>query len=108
MGKRVQIGEVINITAAADLIGGEVVAFGTRGGVVARDTAIGEIAALQIEGVFEFPATLVDTIALGDLLYWDDATKQLTVSATNNTLLGKATTEKAGSVEGVVCVKLEG
>ena len=108
IGKRVQNGEVINFTAAAALSGGDVLAFGTRGGVVVKDTASGDLAALQIEGVFEFTGLTADTIAFGDALYYDTAASVVTVTVGSNILLGKATTEKAGAVAGTVNVKLEG
>ncbi|RLF25437.1 MAG: hypothetical protein DRN01_06405 [Thermoplasmata archaeon] len=104
VGKRVQIGDVVNITAAADLTGGEVVAFGSRGGVVAADALTGEIAAVQIEGVFQFTAATADTISFGDPLYYVAGEATITFGGIT---LGKAVTEKAGAVAGTVNVKLE-
>ncbi len=104
VGKRVQIGDVVNIAASKDLIGGEVVGFGSRGGVVAADALTGAIAAIQIEGVFQFTATTADTISFGDPLYYvaGEAT-----TTSGGITLGKAVTEKAGAVAGTVNVKLE-
>ncbi len=107
VGKKVQDGDVINIIAATDLSGGDIVAFGARGGVVTTDALTGELTGLQIEGVFEFTAVTADTFALGDAVGYNIATDDVTAGA-GDVPLGKATTEKAGALAGTVNVKLEG
>jgi len=107
VGKKVQDGDVLTITAGAALTGGTAIAFGTRGGVVLASAAIGELASLQVEGVFEFTATTGEVIAFGAAMYYIVATKLVTTTAGSNIPLGRATTEKAAGVAGVVNVKLE-
>ena len=105
---RIQDGEVINITAATDLQGGEVIAFGDRSGVVMADAKIGDLVGLQLDGVFRVSAASGDTVALGDTLYWDSSNAVATTDSNSNTnkRLGYACSEKASGVDGVVLVKL--
>ena len=105
---RLQDGEVINITAAADLTGGEIIAFGDRSGVVMNDAKTGELVGLQLEGVYQVNTKTADTVALGDTLYWDDGNGEATTDANSgaNKRLGYACTEKAASVAATVNVKL--
>ena len=107
IGRYVQEGKVIDIVATADVVGGEPVDFGTRVGIASFDAVTGEDVSLQLEGVFEFTATNADVIALGDKIYLDNVGGILaTTTATSNQTIGYATTEKAGTTDGVVLVKL--
>lgn len=105
---RIQEGDVINITAAADVKGGEVMAFGDRTGIVMNDASTGELVGLQLEGVFRVVAADADTVALGDTLYWDDGNAVATTNSNSgaNKRLGYACSEKAAAVAGTVLVKL--
>ena len=107
IGRYVQKGDVVDVVATADVVGGEPVDFGARIGLASADALIGDTVALQIEGVFEFTATNVDVIALGDKIYLDNVGGILaTITATSNQTIGYAVTEKAGATDGVVLVKL--
>jgi predicted RecA/RadA family phage recombinase len=103
--KRVQEGDVINIYPGADVVGGDVLAFGSRGGVVTTDAAAGDLTGLQIEGVFQFTGREANAFALGDVCYYENG--EVTTTS-GGILVGKATTEKAAGVVGTVNVKLEG
>ena len=106
-GRYVQKGDVINIVATSDVVGGEPVDFGARVGIASASALTGEDVSLQLEGVFEFTATELDVIALGDKIYLDNVGGILaTTTATANQTIGYATTEKAGATVGVVLVKL--
>ena len=103
----VQEGKVVNVTAPADVSGGDPIDFGTRVGIASTDALSGEDVALQLEGVFEFTATTADTIALGDKIYLDNVGGvEATIVSTSNQTIGYAVTEKAGAVAGTVLVKL--
>ena len=106
-GRFIQKGEVVDIVATADVLGGDPIDFGTRVGIASADALTGEGVALQLDGVFEFTATTADTIALGDKIYLDNVggVEATTVSTSNQTI-GYAVTEKAGAVAGTVNVKL--
>ncbi len=43
------------------------------------------------EGVFNLPKVSAQAWAVGDKIYWDDAAKLMTTTATDNTLVGAAT-----------------
>lgn len=107
IGRYVQKGDVVDIVASADVVGGEPINFGTRVGIASFDALTGEDVSLQLEGVFEFTAVTANTIALGAKIYLDNVGGiEATTTVTDNQIIGYATTEKAGAVAGVVLVKL--
>ncbi len=71
----VQAGDAVDYTPASDVAAGDVIVQGDLVGVATRDIAAGELGALAVAGVFDFPkATGVgSTIAVGSIVYWDDA-----------------------------------
>lgn len=90
MKNYVQDGKTISFTPTAAVASGEAVLLG-----MLLVVAIGAIAANTpgegvAEGVFELPKKSTDVVALGVALYWDDAEKEITTTATDNTLVGKA------------------
>jgi predicted RecA/RadA family phage recombinase len=107
VGRKVQEGDIIDVIAPIDLLGGDPIDFGDKIGIASTDALIGELVAMQIEGVFEFDGALTDTFAFGDKVYLDSVgRKEVVVSPTNNKLVGYAVSEKAGAVAGKVRVKL--
>ena len=107
IGRFVQKGDVVNIVATADVVGGQPIDFGTRVGIASFDALTGEDVYLQLEGVFEFTAVTADTVALGDKIYLDNVGGiEATITATANQTIGYAVTEKTGAIAGVVLVKL--
>lgn len=86
----IQDGDAMDYTAGATITSGSGVLVGKRLGVAQLDMVSGTKSALAMEGVFSLPKLSTDVVAQGDLLYWDDTNKRLTVTTTNNTLAGFA------------------
>ena len=63
MAQKNSEGNAINYTAAAAVTSGDIVAVGTLKGIAVRDAAIGDLAALAVEGVYavESAVTAVGT-----------------------------------------------
>ena len=53
-------GRVIDFTAAADLVAGQIVAVGDIKGIVERPVVDGQLGALAVEGVFRVPSAVTD------------------------------------------------
>ncbi len=100
----IQAGVVLDHTAAADIVSGEVVVMGVRVGVALADIATGDTGAVQVDGVFEVAKTSANTPAQGAALYWNSTADEATTTASGNTLMGYAV-EAAGA--GVLTVKVK-
>jgi predicted RecA/RadA family phage recombinase len=100
-------GQTIDYTPTADIAAGEVVVQGDLVGVARLDIPAGNRGALAVEGVFDFAkATGTGTaIAVGAIVYWNDAANQATTSATGNKQLGKCV-QAAGNNDATVRVRL--
>lgn len=85
MAKYVQKGNSIDYTnSGADAIAaGDVVSLTTRIGIAATDIAKGETGTLAVSGVFTIPKTASLAIALGDKVYFNTTTKQITKTDTD-------------------------
>jgi len=85
-------GASIDYTPAADVAAGDVVVQGDLVGVAKLDIKANKLGALAVEGVFDFAkATGAGTaIAVGAVVYWNDAANQATTVAAGNKLLGKS------------------
>ena len=77
----VQPGNVLDHTAAANLVSGQAVLVGKRLGVALTDIANGSQGPVSVEGVWSLPKKAGDTPAQGDLLYWSAADSALTTTA---------------------------
>ncbi|MBW1712589.1 MAG: DUF2190 family protein [Deltaproteobacteria bacterium] len=106
-------GEVMTITAGADLSSGQPVIVGDMAVVALVDIANGETGAAAAEGVFELPAATA-AIDQGVKVYWDAdgdpvggeaGSGACTATATDNDLLGIAWEAKAAG-GATVLVKL--
>lgn len=92
-------------TGAIDV--GEVVPLGTTMiGIASTAGLTGEVISLEIEKAWSIPAATADTIAVGDLLYFDATNRVLTKTSTANVRAGRAISAKAGSVAGSVYIKI--
>lgn len=91
-------GEILNHTAAANIVSGQPVLIGAKLGVAVADIASGASGALAVDGVFELAKLSTDVVAQGALLYWDATNSRLTTTATANTLVGYAASAASGSV----------
>ena len=86
----VQRGEQIHYVPTTDRAAGEVVVQGDFVGVTVRPIAANTLGTLVVSGVFDFPKSTGAAYTAGQVLYWDDANKVATDTATGNKLLGKA------------------
>lgn len=94
-------GEAIDHVAAADIVSGEAVVIGDRIGIAATDIASGATGALKVKGVFELAKLSTDVIAQGDAVYWNDTSKEITLTSAGNTPAGYAA---AAAGDGAVLV----
>lgn len=97
-------GEVLTVVAAAPIMAGDFVKIGGGGltGIAANTADTSEQTEVALTGVFEMPKAAV-AIAQGDKLYYVDADKNLSKTASGNTFAGYA---YAGAVAGDATVML--
>ena len=89
-------GKKMDLTCTAAVAMDEVVVVGTIVGIASTAGAIGDVIALDVEGVYELTAK-TEAFTQGALLYWDATNKYLTTTATDNTLAGIAWEAKGAS-----------
>lgn len=99
MAKFYQMGKTIDYKnpGTTDIGYGHVIPLGTRVGVAEATIPAGDLGAVRVEGVFIMPAAAAEVYAVGAALYWDATAKQITSTATGNTLAGWAVEPKAAS-----------
>lgn len=103
MKNLVQKGDVVTITAAAAGTSGSGLLIGKLFGVLTADVAVGAEVELALVGVFTLPKTEAQAWTVGAAIYWDDAAKVCTTTATSNTKIGHALAVAANpSTTGVV------
>jgi len=109
MATRVQTGNTVDYTPGADVAAGEVVVIGELVGVSERPIPSGELGAIAVEGVFDFPKATGggSAITAGSQVYWDVAEQVAKTNAESgaNKLIGKTTADTADADE-TVRVKL--
>ncbi|HOX08380.1 MAG TPA: DUF2190 family protein [Planctomycetota bacterium] len=98
-------GNAIDYVPVADVAAGSVVVVGDLVGVTKRNHKAGELAALAVAGVFDFPKATGagSAIAAGAKLYWDEADKVAKTDdeAGANKYLGKSVKAAADADEAV-------
>ncbi len=103
----IQPGHVVTFTAPAGGIQtGAGMLSGSLFGVASTTAAAGAEVEGAVEGVFELPKA-ADDVSFGERLYWDETAKNVTTTATDNTLIGAAVASAASSVA-TVRVRLNG
>ncbi|OUQ35639.1 DUF2190 family protein [Faecalibacterium sp. An122] len=85
----VQVGDVIDYTAAEDLSFGDVVDLSTRIGVAGAAIARDAAGPVQVTGVYRIPKA-TGAVTVGQALYWAKSAKNLTTTADSNTPAGWA------------------
>ncbi|MDK2124153.1 DUF2190 family protein [Parachitinimonas caeni] len=101
----VKSGQVMDVRASSPIRSGEVVVLGKRLGVALGDIAVNQLGAVQMQGVFLLPKNPADAVSQGDLLYWNASNRQLTSTASGNTLAGYAfAPAAAGSSSAELCL----
>jgi predicted RecA/RadA family phage recombinase len=103
----VQTGDVLTIPAPAAVSSGAVIIAGALKGVAAGDAASGAQVDVSTRGVFDIPKVAADVFAVGDTVYFDEATNLATVTATGNAEIGFAVAA-AGDGAASVRVKFNG
>lgn len=109
MKNYVQKGDNITVTAAAAAASGEGVLIGSLFGIAAGDAGIGDDLDLVTVGVFAMSKVATDVMAVGGVVYWDDAAGLVTTddNTGSNPAIGIAVT-LAGNPSGSVNVRLNG
>lgn len=107
MKNYIESGDVLVVTAAAEINSGDVVITGSLIGVSVADAAVGEKVAVNLKGVYSLPKKAADTIDQGQAVYWDTTPGEVTETSTDNTLIGYAFAAAGGSTT-TVQVKLIG
>lgn len=107
MKNYVQTGDNLTIPAPVDILSGDVVSVGSLIGIAAENALTGNDFDLVTRGVYSLPKVAALAIAIGDKVYWDNAAKLVTKTASGKTLLGVAVTA-AANPSGSVDVRLNG
>ena len=84
IGKHINDGTTINVTATGDVAHNEVITISKRIAVAVTAASTGQVFAAHTEGVFLLPAKTGEAFAQGDELFWD------------GTVLSKTGTVRAG------------
>jgi len=92
----VHAGHIVNHTPTTALAAGQVVVLGELVAVATYPVEANQTCGLAVQGVFDF-AKGSTAIALGALVYWDDAANIATTTATGNKLIGKVIRAAAAS-----------
>ena len=85
-----QPGKVMDYTAGANIVSGQVLVIGTKIGVALQDIANGATGSVQMAGVFELNKLATDVVAQGAALYWDAGNTRLPTTVGANVLAGYA------------------
>ena len=78
MKNYVQKGDVLTLTAPANVTGGQGLMVGDLFGVVAGDALNGEQFDLHVVGVFDLPAETADTFSVGQIVFWNRVSGKVT------------------------------
>ena len=90
MKNYVQPGKTVTMTAAATIVAGAGVLFGSLFGVACGDAALGEDVEIMTRGVFDITKTSAQAWTAGDKVYWDNGNEECTTVAAGNVLIGVA------------------
>ena len=103
----IQDGNIITITAAANIASGEGVLIGSIFGIAATDAVAGDAVEIATVGVYELPKLSAAVFAQGDPVSWNDGTGKVVVPATGMAPIGVATVA-AGNATTTIKVRLDG
>lgn len=107
MKNYVQDGHVLSVAAPYDVASGGGVLVGSLFGVALSAAATGATVVVQTCGVFTLAKTSAQAWTVGAKVYWDNTAKEVTTTATNNTLIGCAV-EAAANPSATGTVRLNG
>lgn len=103
----IQPGATIPVTAPYAVSSGQGVKVGSLFGIAVYGAAQGAPVEIKREGVFDITAVTADVASQGAKVYWDDTGRKITTTATNNTVVGAVTADKANG-ESTARVLLDG
>ena len=103
----VAVGNTLTLPAPAALTSGQGALIGSIFGVAQKDAASGEEVAFLVTGVLDLPKAPSQAWAVGAKVYWDNAARVTTTTASGNTLIGVAVAA-AGASTASVRVRLSG
>ena len=103
----VQPGETLTLAAPATVASGAGVLIGSIFGVALGNAASGALVDINTEGVWTLPKVSALAIAVGDVIYFDNATGLVNKTSSGNTKIGVAVTATANP-SGTVRVRLNG
>lgn len=99
-------GRVIPFYLLDERVVGDIVPVGvSMVGIAVHSGLAGEKISLEIEKVWTIKAKDTDVIAVGDVVYWDDTLKVITIDNTDTVYAGRAMSAK-GATAGTINVKI--
>lgn len=99
-------GKVIPFYCTGEVVVGDVVPVGvSMVGIAVQSGLVGEKISLEIEKVWTIKAKDTDVISVGDVVYWDDSLKVITIDNTDTVYAGRAMSPK-GATAGTIDVKI--
>lgn len=102
-------GDVLEITAGADIKSGDGVLLGSLFGVAAVDIANGARGNINLTGVYTLPKAPSQAWTVGAAVYWDASEARCTTTASTNKRIGAAVAAVgSGAGETVGVVRLNG
>lgn len=107
MKNYVQPGHVLTIPSPAVVASGQVVISGAIIGIAAGDAESAAPVDVAVGGVYELPKVSALAISIGDILYFDAATKLVNKTSSGNTKIGVAVSA-AANPSASVKVRLSG
>jgi predicted RecA/RadA family phage recombinase len=84
----IQDGEVLALAAPYAVSSGGGALIGAIFGVAVTTLANGDVGNFQLEGVYTLPKATGAAATLGAKAYWNDTNKNVTATASTNTLIG--------------------
>lgn len=102
-----QMGDTLDLVAPYDVTSGSGFLVGSIFAVAVVTAASGKTLSGATRGVFDLKAKAADTGSTGAKVYWDNTAKEITTTASGNTLVG-ALTEAKTNGQTTAAVRLNG
>lgn len=105
MKNYIQQGDLMDVTAPANVASGDGVQVGSLFGVAVHDAASGKALVIKTKGVYELKKIESQAWTVGAKVYWDNSEKECTTDGTKGMLIGvaaEAVTDSATATLGKV------
>jgi predicted RecA/RadA family phage recombinase len=102
-----QMGDTLDLVAPYDVTSGAGFLVGSIFAVASVTAVTGQTLSGVTRGVFDLKAKAADTGAVGTKVYWDNTAKEITITSTDNTLVGVLTEAKTNGPV-IASVRLNG